>query len=110
MIVTDLDGTLLNDEKEISEDNAKAISEFIDGGGKFAIATGRSYESGLEYIKKANTNTPSILFNGGMIVDNLTGDVIWEGNLALGMNILIEILNEFPNVAASACWKKYLYS
>jgi len=41
MLVSDLDGTLLNSKLEVSEENIKAVSYFVDNGGIFTIATGR---------------------------------------------------------------------
>ena len=41
-LITDLDGTLLNTNKEISPTNQKALAEFTAQGGRFSVATGRS--------------------------------------------------------------------
>ena len=42
---TDLDGTLLNDRKEITPGNRAAISEALSAGHKIVIATGRPLAS-----------------------------------------------------------------
>ena len=41
MLISDMDGTLLNKDGQISEKNIEAIQEFISLGGKFTVATGR---------------------------------------------------------------------
>ena len=41
LIVTDLDGTLLDDKKNIAPEDIAAINEFRNEGGYFAAATGR---------------------------------------------------------------------
>ena len=41
-LYADMDGTLLTDTKDISDENVAAIKRYIDAGGKFAVATGRS--------------------------------------------------------------------
>lgn len=41
MLCTDMDGTLLNTDHEISKENAEAIKHFIREGGIFTVATGR---------------------------------------------------------------------
>lgn len=69
VIYTDLDGTLLNDEKEVSQQNREAIERFIEDGGKFAIATGRAFEAIEKYIDGLKLEIPSIVYNGGMIYD-----------------------------------------
>ena len=43
MVVLDLDGTLLNDEKEISEKNIYILNELNKNNIKIIIATGRNY-------------------------------------------------------------------
>ncbi|MDQ7863202.1 HAD hydrolase family protein [Peribacillus frigoritolerans] len=42
-IAIDLDGTLLNDQNEISEENIKAIQYAQDRGFEVVISTGRAY-------------------------------------------------------------------
>ena len=42
MVVTDLDGTLLNNKKQVSEANVKAIQNLKDQNITFVMATGRS--------------------------------------------------------------------
>ncbi|VYU12482.1 Cof-type HAD-IIB family hydrolase [Clostridium tertium] len=44
-LASDLDGTLLNEEHGISEENIKGIIEFKKAGNKFIISTGRSLAS-----------------------------------------------------------------
>lgn len=45
LIVSDLDGTLLNSNKEISEENAEALRAAQQQGIEIAIATGRNYKN-----------------------------------------------------------------
>ena len=52
MVVTDLDGTLLNSQKQVSDANAKAIYKLKDQNITFVMATGR-YDKGIhKTIKK----------------------------------------------------------
>ena len=43
IVVSDLDGTLLNSDQEVSEISKKVIKKLIEKGEKFYIATGRAY-------------------------------------------------------------------
>ena len=52
IIMTDLDGTLLNDEKNISERDLESINNFCDKGGLFTIATGRGYSMAKPVAEK----------------------------------------------------------
>lgn len=67
VIYSDLDGTLLNSDKEVSSENRKAIEYFIENGGKFSIATGRAFEAAEKYIEGVEIDIPAIVYNGGMI-------------------------------------------
>lgn len=67
LIISDLDGTLINSQHLISQENLDAISFFIKNGGSFAIATGRSKDNIRPYIENLTLNGPCILYNGGGI-------------------------------------------
>lgn len=68
LFVTDMDGTLLNSKREISEVNRKAIKQAIEDGMIFTIATGRMHKSALPYVEKLGLDDiPIITYNGGMI-------------------------------------------
>ncbi|MBQ1947219.1 MAG: HAD hydrolase family protein, partial [Clostridia bacterium] len=41
LLLSDMDNTLLDSGKNISEENQRAIQRFCEAGGRFAIVTGR---------------------------------------------------------------------
>ncbi len=43
IIMTDIDGTLVTDQKKILDRDMEAINRFRRGGGTFTLATGRGY-------------------------------------------------------------------
>ena len=45
LVVSDLDGTLLNQKSEISDETREIVRKLIENGVDFAIATGRSIGS-----------------------------------------------------------------
>ncbi|WP_185970947.1 HAD-IIB family hydrolase [Alkalicoccobacillus porphyridii] len=67
MLISDLDGTLLNRNQQISQENKEAIKAFEVSGGKFTIATGRLLPSALPFIHKLDIQNPVILGNGTCI-------------------------------------------
>ena len=69
LLVSDMDGTLLNSKSEISKENKEAIKYFVDNGGVFTIATGRMRESVRGYIKDLPIGLPIIIYNGARIYD-----------------------------------------
>ncbi|BCZ46096.1 haloacid dehalogenase [Clostridium gelidum] len=78
VIVSDLDGTLLDNNKNISKENLEAINYFTQNGGKFSVATGRVVEATEEYLLKIEVNLPIIVYNGGVIYDHNNKKILSE--------------------------------
>ena len=69
LIVSDMDGTLLNDKMEVSASNVSAINEANRLGIKFMVATGRGYTEAVPALKEVGINCPMITLNGGQVFD-----------------------------------------
>ncbi|MGP3787089.1 HAD family hydrolase [Paenibacillus sp. 1A_MP2] len=69
LFATDLDGTLLNRDSQISPENAAAIHKAQQEGLKVTIATGRVYSDVLMISSEGGINTPVIGSNGATIHD-----------------------------------------
>jgi len=78
LIVSDLDGTLLNSKAEISARTLAAIERFHEAGGFFTYATGRTEESARPFAERAGVKIPGIAFNGGKVVSHIDGSVVYE--------------------------------
>lgn len=65
IFVTDLDGTLLCEDKEISPNTRKAIESLREQGHIFAIATGRPFPSSLSSIPDLESLFDFGIFNNG---------------------------------------------
>lgn len=76
LVAIDLDGTLLDMNKEISERNKKAIGLARKKGVRVVICSGRVYTGARLYAKQLNLNDPIIACNGAIITDGLDGNVI----------------------------------
>lgn len=63
-LFTDLDGTLFNNRREVSEENRAAIARFIAAGGCFGISTGRSPENADAMLPGVPINSWSVVLNG----------------------------------------------
>ncbi|NHM33747.1 HAD family hydrolase [Neobacillus terrae] len=70
LLATDLDGTLLNEDKEIDSKTIEAIHEFRSRGGRVVISSGRSPLS-TKWIAETIglKNEPIIAYNGAVILD-----------------------------------------
>ncbi|HLR91456.1 MAG TPA: HAD family hydrolase [Atopostipes sp.] len=69
LIVTDMDGTLLDENIEITDRVTKAILRAQDAGIEFAVATGRTVESGYTLVKEKGITCPFIELNGARYFD-----------------------------------------
>lgn len=86
ILFLDLDGTLLNDQKEISEGNRKAIVEALHAGHKVVISTGRALSSAIELAEKLNFTMEgcyTIAYNGGCIYDIYKKEIVYQQTIPL---------------------------
>ncbi len=67
LVITDLDGTLLNDEKELPKEFAMTEQELRKRGILLAIASGRPYISMSKLMKQFSEHILFIAENGGLI-------------------------------------------
>lgn len=77
VIMSDMDGTLLNSDKKITEKDRLAIEKFVSLGGKFTVSTGRTLEAFEQYRKILDLRIPVVLYNGGIIYDYSTQKVMY---------------------------------
>ena len=78
ILATDMDGTLINSNREISKENREAIKYFTDNGGLFTLATGRMAQAVREFVEDLSVNCPVMLHNGAKIYDFKEQKVIKE--------------------------------
>ena len=76
LCVCDLDGTILNSESRISQEDLKALLKLKEKGIKLVVATGRTELQIFEYLALLETDTPVITCNGGVIKYRGGGKVI----------------------------------
>lgn len=72
LYISDLDGTLLNSDAEISHFTAQTLNSLIEKGLLFSYATARSFSTAGEITKDITARFPMILYNGTFVVDNVT--------------------------------------
>ncbi|WP_123053040.1 Cof-type HAD-IIB family hydrolase [Clostridium sp. JN-1] len=70
MIAVDMDGTLLNDKKHISDYNIKMIDKAVKLGIKFVIASGRIPATLRLYEETVSKSQPMICCNGAVVLDD----------------------------------------
>ena len=73
-LLSDMDGTLINSNSQISAVNKYALEQFTKNGGTFAVATGRTIRSCQDFLGELPINAPSIFYNG-TILQNVYNNV-----------------------------------
>ena len=76
LYVSDLDGTLLNSEQQLSSVTISIINKLIEAGMNFSIATARSFDSAGKLIKPLNIKVPIVIHNGVFIYDPVKEEYI----------------------------------
>lgn len=69
LYITDLDGTLLNNEAEVSDYTVTVLNRLIDAGMHFSVATARTAASAKIILKDVRFTVPVVLMSGVLIHD-----------------------------------------
>lgn len=86
VLALDIDGTLTNSKKQITEATKQAIRGIMDRGHKVVLASGRPTPGMGRYAKELELDKQGgylLSFNGGKIVDCVTGEVVHQYFLPL---------------------------
>ncbi|MGE6228094.1 Cof-type HAD-IIB family hydrolase [Paenibacillus chitinolyticus] len=67
LVALDMDGTLLNEEKQVSPANREAIYAALEAGVTVIFSTGRGVQSALPYAEELKLQTPIVSVNGSEI-------------------------------------------
>lgn len=68
LIALDVDGTLLNDDHQLSSDNKAAIAEVSRLGGQIVLCTGRSPQNSIPFMEELGLSGYVLGHNGGATV------------------------------------------
>lgn len=82
MICIDMDGTLLDKNKKISEESKVAIKTVYKMGVEVVVATGRIYNNAAYYSHLLGVESPVIAANGAIVREKHTNKVIYESSIS----------------------------
>ena len=89
VLVSDYDGTLINNHGEITPKTFEAVNKFINRGGKLVVCTGRM-TGGIDYkLKNAGLNCLLASFNGGELIDLQTNEVLYSKPIDTSIGIRV---------------------
>lgn len=93
LYITDLDGTLFNNNGNISGASINIINSLIDKGMNFTFATARSIYSAKPLTSELNINVPYILMNGVSVYNPINN--LYVKNEYIPSNVSSEIIRTF---------------
>ncbi len=77
-VALDLDGTLLNSRKEISEENKNILKKLSENGVEILIVTGRPYPITKKIAESLEIPLTVICYNGARVMNLKTDEIIFE--------------------------------
>ena len=83
LICIDMDGTLLNDKKTISERNLRSIRLANEKGVRIAVCTGRIFTSADFFSELLGVKSPVIASNGAYIREKDRDEVVYKATLGV---------------------------
>ena len=101
LVAIDLDGTLLNREHGISDENKEAIKKAKEQGVKVVLCTGRPLLGMISYLEELNLRESGdygITYNGGLVQRTNTGEVLSKKTLTKSETEEIFELSKMINV------------
>ncbi len=99
LFCTDLDGTLLRNDKTISKENLDAIEYFKSEGGCFTFVTGRMPYYVQDIYNNVKPNVPFGCDNGGGLYDKANEKYVWTQVISNDVFELVDSVAEaFPDV------------
>lgn len=91
----DLDGTLLNTNREISSENLHVLKQLKAQGHSVIINTGRAYDDVIQFAALKSLQLPIFTINGTVIYSE-TKDVLFEASIPFSRYVeLFALLKEF---------------
>ena len=109
LLLSDMDGTLLDDQKQISSKNRQEIERFTEAGGIFCMATGRPPMTTVDFEPFLPKNMPKVYLNGAIIYAQ-DGTVLQSYRLQAEIWTLVEELTrQFPQIGCELFAEDRIY-
>lgn len=114
MLVLDLDGTLTNSRKELTEPTRKALIDIQENGKKIVLASGRPINGIVPLAEKLELSRFGgymLSFNGARITQCSTDEIIYNRTIPpKAIPPIFDIVKEFPGVDIVTYDKEFIFS
>ncbi len=98
VICCDIDGTLVRDDKSLSDENAKWIHKAVhEAGVHFTLVSGRPVNGVLPFYRRMGITGPVSCFNGGTLVDE-NGNIVDDHRMPHDLAVQICTIGSHHNV------------
>ena len=105
LIISDMDGTLLNSQHELSRDFMYVFEQLEQRGIYFCAASGRQYLSLLQFFAPVKDRMAFISENGAFV--NVNGKEVYQNAIApYHIQLALERSKSFSGMAIGLCGKK----
>ena len=110
LLCTDLDGTLLRNDKSISQENLDAIEYFKSEGGYFTFITGRMPCFSEEIYQAIRPNAPIGCINGGGVYDYETKQYLHAVTLPFStVELIDDVMPHFTDLGVQINTLEHVY-
>ncbi len=93
LYISDLDGTLLNQDAVLIEETIRGLNELIEKGVNFTVATARTNATVVKMMQDVNIQLPVILMNGVTIYDIKKQTYVLTENISKnGKKVLLDTI------------------
>lgn len=108
LVATDMDGTLLNDAKEMPKKTFEIIEELRKKGVMFVAASGRQYHSLLKLFETVKDDILIVAENGALILDK--GEVIFKNVISQDhLQEIVAAVRQIPGTRINICGLESAY-
>ena len=97
LYISDLDGTLLNNQMRLSDETVSILNKLIGEGLNFSFATARSIDSVEKIIKPLNLTLPYVIYNGVAVYDPVNKNYLRKN--VLNRKLTHEILSDVKELS-----------
>lgn len=95
LFISDLDGTLLNRNAQLTDYSRRTINLLVEKGMSFTAATARTYATVSKILNGLHVNAPIILMNGALIRDLQKDEYVYSAIIDNSVsNKIISIMHE----------------
>lgn len=81
LLALDIDGTLINDKRELTDKTILAVKRAIESGVHVTLCTGRPIQGVRWLVDRLGITTPVITYNGAEIVDPMDNSILFSEQL-----------------------------